>query len=123
MKAIVKQTVKIVSEYNGNTGHQNMGIFKRMINRIAASNKPEYKYKNFHIFVDVPFVPNYGTTLQVTSNGDFLPVKEVLWSVNEPDVLEILTYVPFFPAKIESLLADGWIMDDPENNADTGETI
>ncbi|WP_136414789.1 hypothetical protein [Herbaspirillum sp. ST 5-3] len=71
-----------------------------------------YDCEELKIEIDLPFVPTQGTGLQVTPNGEILIVDQVMWLIEEPDVLLVFTKEPeisFRPYK--EMIAEGWVGD------------
>lgn len=69
----------------------------------------DYECEELKIEIDLPFVPTEGTGLKVTPNGEILIVDQVMWLIEEPDVLLVFTKEPtigFRPYK--EMVAEGW---------------
>ncbi|MBU2784577.1 hypothetical protein HAP93_02155 [Acidithiobacillus ferriphilus] len=75
--------------------------------------KRDYEAEDIYICINISFVPTVGTALQVTPEGDFFYVRNVYWSVNDPDVLDIGTEEPDVLEPLERLLAEGWRVGEP----------
>ncbi|CAB3754041.1 hypothetical protein [Paraburkholderia humisilvae] len=76
-----------------------------------STRTAKYEVENLKIEVDLPFVPVTGMSLQVTPAGSFLVVEQVMWAINEPDVLQVFTEEPqddFDVRPYREMVEQGW---------------
>lgn len=76
-----------------------------------ASPRATYAAEDIQITIFMPFVPQAGSALQVTPEGDFYVVDNVAWSVTNPDEITVGLREPGVDEELapwESMQAQGW---------------
>jgi hypothetical protein len=72
-----------------------------------------YDALDLQIEINIPFVPTSGTGLKVTPSGDILTCDQVMWDINEPDLIRIFMKEPDDLPSLAWMLEEGWKSDLP----------
>lgn len=75
-----------------------------------------YEAEDIHIVIDIPFLPQPGMHLKVTPQGDYLTVRDVLWTINAPVWLNVGTEEPEVLYPWADLKDQGWQLGYGEND-------
>jgi hypothetical protein len=76
-----------------------------------SAQNVDYDVEDLKIEVDLPFVPMVGMSLKVTAAGRFLVVEQVMWAIDEPNVLQVFTEEPDDDGDVlpyDEMIAQGW---------------